>query len=234
MFGDDSTQTDATATDSTVNPALPPAGMGDPLATPAAPADDTSSFPSAPVVDNSATSPAADDSTTDTATPSDATPVPEADATLGQDLSAAAPAAVIDDASDATQADDSTLADVTTESTETETTETEPESPETLPEVDMGTTSDATDTPTVSASTGELVDIKQQALEQLSPLVDKLDQTPEERFRTTMMMIQASDNQSLVKQAFDAAQAITDDKARAQALLDVINEINYFTTQPKA
>jgi hypothetical protein len=68
-------------------------------------------------------------------------------------------------------------------------------------------------------------------LSELSPLVDKLDQTPEERFRTTMMMIQASDNQALVKQAFEAAQAITDDKARAQALLDVINEINYFTTK---
>lgn len=79
----------------------------------------------------------------------------------------------------------------------------------------------------------ELIGIKQQALEDLGPLVDKLDQTPEERFRTTMMLIQASDNQVLVKQAFDAAQDIKDDKERAQALLDVINEINYFTTQNK-
>lgn len=75
----------------------------------------------------------------------------------------------------------------------------------------------------------DLVDIKQQALQHLSPLVGHLDQTPEEKFRTTMMMIQASDNKDLVKDAFEAAQAITDDKARAQALLDVINEINYFT-----
>jgi hypothetical protein len=44
-----------------------------------------------------------------------------------------------------------------------------------------------------------------------------------------MMMIQASDDQSLLKTAYEAAQAITDEKARAQALLDVINEINYFT-----
>lgn len=74
-----------------------------------------------------------------------------------------------------------------------------------------------------------LLDIKQQALQQLSPLVDHLDQDPEEKFRTTMMMIQASDNKDLLKTAYAAAQAITDDKARAQALLDVINEINYFT-----
>ncbi|HSX46396.1 MAG TPA: hypothetical protein VLF87_00170, partial [Patescibacteria group bacterium] len=74
-----------------------------------------------------------------------------------------------------------------------------------------------------------LLDLKQQALQQLSPLVGHLDQTPEEKFRTTMMMIQASDNHGLIKDAFEAAQKINDDKARAQALLDVINEINYFT-----
>lgn len=84
-------------------------------------------------------------------------------------------------------------------------------------------------TPAASADANELLDIKQDALNQLSPLVGHLDQTPEEKFRTTMMMIQASDNQDLVKDAYEAAKAIPDEKARAQALLDVINEINYFT-----
>lgn len=77
----------------------------------------------------------------------------------------------------------------------------------------------------------DLIHIKQSALQQLSPLVDHLDQTPEEKFRTTMMMIQAADDQSLIKTAYDAAKSITDDKVRAQALLDIINEINYFTQQ---
>ncbi len=79
------------------------------------------------------------------------------------------------------------------------------------------------------ATPNDLLDIKQQALNQLAPLVGQLDQAPEERFRTTMMMIQASDNQALIKDAYSAAQAITDEKARAQALLDIVNEINYFT-----
>ena len=78
-------------------------------------------------------------------------------------------------------------------------------------------------------SSNDLIDLKKQALQQLSPLVSHLEQTPEEKFRTTMMMIQASDDQALIKSAFEVAQKITDDKARAQALLDVINEINYFT-----
>lgn len=76
----------------------------------------------------------------------------------------------------------------------------------------------------------DLLGIKQDALNALSPLVGQLEQTPEEKFRTTMMMIQASDDRTLVKQAYEAAQAITDEKTRAQALLDVINEINYFTS----
>ncbi len=78
----------------------------------------------------------------------------------------------------------------------------------------------------------ELFEIKQQALQQLTPIVGQLDQTPEEKFRTTMMLIQASDNQDLLKDAYEAASAIPDEKLKAQALLDVVNEINYFT-QPK-
>lgn len=80
---------------------------------------------------------------------------------------------------------------------------------------------------------GDLLGIKQNALQSLTPLLDHLEQSPEEKFRTTMMMIQASDDQSLVQAAYDAANAITDEKAKAQALLDVVNEINYFTQQAK-
>lgn len=80
-----------------------------------------------------------------------------------------------------------------------------------------------------SDDVNNLLDIKRDALQALSPLLDHLDQTPEERFRTTMMLIQASDNKELVKEAYQAATGIKDDKERAQALLDVVNEINYFT-----
>ena len=85
--------------------------------------------------------------------------------------------------------------------------------------------------PAVSEDHGSdtLLSIKQQALTQLQPLVSHLDQSPEEKFRTLMMMIQASDDQSLLKSAYEAASQISDDKSKAQALLDIVNEINYFT-----
>lgn len=87
----------------------------------------------------------------------------------------------------------------------------------------------ADDTTTTVPATDDLLALKQQALTQLGPLVDQLDQTPEERFRTTMMLIQSTDDSSRIPEAYKAAQAITDEKVRAQALLDVVNEINYFT-----
>ncbi len=77
----------------------------------------------------------------------------------------------------------------------------------------------------------KLLSIKQQALQQLSPLISQLDQTPEEKFRTTMMLIQASDDPAMIDQAFAAAQSIPNEKEKARALLDVVNEINYFTHQ---
>lgn len=91
----------------------------------------------------------------------------------------------------------------------------------------------ATDAPTATQPVGDdsLLDIKQQALQHLSPLVQHIDQPADEKFKTTMMMIQASDDKTLIPVAYEAAKQIEDDKARAQALLDLINEINYFTQQ---
>ena len=74
-----------------------------------------------------------------------------------------------------------------------------------------------------------LAGMKQQALDHLEPLVGHLEQSPEESFKTTMMMIQANDNHTLLEKALQEAKLIEDDKARANAMLDIINEINYFS-----
>jgi hypothetical protein len=83
------------------------------------------------------------------------------------------------------------------------------------------------------ATDEDLIEVKQKALEELFPLIDKLDQTPEEEFKTLMMIIQASDNHTLIEKAYQIAKTIDDEKERAQALLDIVNEINYFTQQPE-
>jgi hypothetical protein len=108
-------------------------------------------------------------------------------------------------------------------------------SPITAPEPSLSIPDPIDDTPALPAngtvSNDDLLQIKQNALQELSPLVGHLDQSAEEKFRTTMMMIQASDDHTLLQSAYDTAKQITDEKVRAQALLDVINEINYFTQQ---
>lgn len=107
----------------------------------------------------------------------------------------------------------------------------EDETNEPTPEPEVERTSVALSGTTQSSTpeNEDLLHIKQDALEQLSPLVDQLEQEPEQKFRTLLMLIQASDNRTLLSHAYKVALQIDDEKVRAQALLDVVNEINYFT-----
>jgi hypothetical protein len=78
----------------------------------------------------------------------------------------------------------------------------------------------------------DLAELKTKALDELYPIVHKLDLSAEENFKTLMMMIQATDNKDLIGQAYETAEKIEDEAVRARALLDIVNEINYFTNHP--
>lgn len=82
-------------------------------------------------------------------------------------------------------------------------------------------------------SGGPLEGIKKHALEELRPLVDKLDLPADEKFDTLLLIIRSTDDQSLVSSAYETAKLIQDETKRAQALLDVIKEIDYFANQSK-
>lgn len=87
----------------------------------------------------------------------------------------------------------------------------------------------AAPSPSVSSSGDDTLDpIKKEALKKLEPLVSELDLNPEEKYRALMMIIQATDNKELINEAYQAADKIEDTKIRAQALLSIINEIDYF------
>lgn len=92
----------------------------------------------------------------------------------------------------------------------------------------------AADPPAQTADGQDLASIKQQALQSLEPLVGQLDLAPEEKYKTIMMLVQASDKPKMLEEAYQAASQITDEKTRAQALLDIVNEVNYFTQQNQA
>lgn len=83
---------------------------------------------------------------------------------------------------------------------------------------------------------GDLDTIKQDALNELRPLVDKLNVAPEEKFDTYLLLLRSTDDKALIAPAHEAARNITDEARRAQALLDVIKEIDYLSgpEQPTA
>lgn len=76
---------------------------------------------------------------------------------------------------------------------------------------------------------GELEGIKLEALNELRPLVDKLNVSPEEKFDTYLLLLRSTDDKALIAPAHDAAKNITDEARRAQALLDIIKEIDFLS-----
>ncbi len=83
--------------------------------------------------------------------------------------------------------------------------------------------------PQLGSEASNLDSIKSQAITQLRPLMDKVELPAEEKFDTYLMLIRSTDDSSLIAPAHAAAQNITDEKRKAEALLDVIKEIDYLS-----
>jgi len=88
--------------------------------------------------------------------------------------------------------------------------------------------------PVLPGVSGDLESIKQDALSELRPLVDKLNVSPEEKFDTYLLLLRSTDDQALIAPAHEAARNIADEARRAQALLDVIKEIDYLSAPKQA
>lgn len=79
------------------------------------------------------------------------------------------------------------------------------------------------------ATDNSLDAVKRDAITELRPLVDKLNIAPDEKFDTYLLLIRSTDDRSLIAPAHEAAKAIPDEARRAQALLDIIKEIDYLS-----
>jgi len=82
-------------------------------------------------------------------------------------------------------------------------------------------------------TTSPLDSIKLEALNELRPLVDKLDVSAEERFDTYLLLLRSTDDKELIAPAHEAAKNIADEARRAQALLDIIKEIDFLSQNAK-
>lgn len=81
----------------------------------------------------------------------------------------------------------------------------------------------------VSSGDSSLESIKQEALGELRPLVDKLNVSPEEKFDAYLLLLRTTDDKALIVPAHEEAKNITDEARRAQALLDIIKEIDFLS-----
>ena len=79
----------------------------------------------------------------------------------------------------------------------------------------------------VVAPADDLAAIKSEALQELRPLVDKLNLEAEEKFDTYLLLLRSTDDKTLIPAAYEAAHSIADESRRAQALLDIIKEIDF-------
>lgn len=84
------------------------------------------------------------------------------------------------------------------------------------------------DAPAASGN-DDLSSVKSEAINELRPLVDKLNVPAEEKFDTYLLLLRSTDDRSLVEPAHEVAKQITDEARRAQALLDIIKEIDFLS-----
>lgn len=101
--------------------------------------------------------------------------------------------------------------------------------PVAMPEVPSTADDAITITPFVKpeASHEDLESIKKTALQELRPLVDKLNLSAEEKFDIYLLLLRSTDDTTLIAPAHTTAQQIEDEAKRAQALLDIIKEIDF-------
>jgi hypothetical protein len=80
-------------------------------------------------------------------------------------------------------------------------------------------------TPTSNTST-VLDSIKANALQDLKPLIDKLNISAEEKFDIYLLIFKDSNDSSVIEPAYSVAKQIEDETKRANALLEIIKEVD--------
>lgn len=89
--------------------------------------------------------------------------------------------------------------------------------------------------PSMSASAGfgramgygsDISKVKEAALKELFPIMDRVEVDPEKRFMLFQEMLTTMRDKAVIAPAYEAARQIRDDKIRADALLYLINSID--------
>ena len=91
----------------------------------------------------------------------------------------------------------------------------------------MNEDQDQTPQEQVSEQHVDLENVKQRAQSALAPLMGEVEMEAERKFDICMSAIRMTDNRDLVEVALEAALAIEAKGTKAEALVELINEISY-------
>lgn len=72
----------------------------------------------------------------------------------------------------------------------------------------------------------DLMKVKNDALKELAPLVEKLDKSAEEKFALYVNILENLNDKTVVEKMYEAAKGIADDGKKAEALLKVVEILN--------
>lgn len=81
----------------------------------------------------------------------------------------------------------------------------------------------------VPSGASDLEKIKVEALNDLMPLLEKLDLTPEKKFDIYKDAVELAKDKGYVEKALEAAKAIKDEKKKAEGLLFVVEAVDGFS-----
>ena len=76
------------------------------------------------------------------------------------------------------------------------------------------------------APAGDLAAVRETALKELVPIIDKAGLSPDRQFGIIVAVIESTGDKSFINKAFEAARTIADEKTRAEALLRIVSLID--------
>ncbi len=100
-----------------------------------------------------------------------------------------------------------------------------PAAPESVPVTSAAPAASAETAP-VTSDNGDLAKVRESALQELIPLMDKVDITAAEKFDIYSEVIESTHDKSIIEKAFEAARNIADEKVKAESLLKLVQMID--------
>ncbi len=101
-----------------------------------------------------------------------------------------------------------------------------PVAPALVEEAPVAAPTTAPATAPATSGDADLDRVKSAALSDLKPIVDKIEATPDKKFKIYKEIIESTNDKTCIEPAYNIAKTLTDEQAKADALLYIVEEID--------